>query len=102
MASSDDAGLDEGRQKGERREEIPPCPECGATNWAVIYELTLGVGVREGGIECVVVEDENLGPIRRVACRACDFTFHEEEARRHPAAQLAEEAEDWPHWQFGW
>ena len=82
--------------------EIPPCPECGETNWAVVYDLTLGVGIRSRGIECVVVEDENLGPIKMVACRNCDFTLYDAEAQIHPAALLAEEDHDWPRWQFGW
>lgn len=82
--------------------EIPPCPDCGETNWAVIYDLTLGVGVTSEGIERVVVEDENLGPIQRVACRGCDFELFDEEAKAHPAACLAEDDHDWPPWRFGW
>lgn len=50
--------------------EIPSCPECGEAEWAVIYGLTLAVSVTSEGIERVVVEDENLGPIQRVICRA--------------------------------
>lgn len=82
--------------------EIPPCPDCGGTNWAVIYDLTLGVGVTSEGIERVVVEDENLGPIHRVVCRECDFELFDEEAEAHPAARLAEDDHDWPYWGFGW
>ena len=81
--------------------EVPPCPECGEANWAVIYDLTLGVGVTEDRIDRVVVEDENLGPIRRVVCRECDFQVHDEEARAHPAARIAER-DEWPAWEFGW
>ena len=85
-----------------RLPDVPPCLECGETKWAVIYNLTLGVGVTPEGIERVVVEDENLGPIQRVVCRECDFTLYEEEARAHPAARLAESDGDWPGWEFGW
>jgi len=81
--------------------DVPPCSRCGETNWAVIYDLTLGVGVRSTGVDRVIVEDENLGPIQRVACRICDFELYGDEARAHPAAQVAER-DDWPRWEFGW
>ena len=95
----DDAPSIEGNGQGMR--DVLACSGCGETNWAVIYDLTLGVGVTSKGIECVVVEDENLGPIQRVICRECDFEFYGDEARAQSAAQIAER-DDWPAWGFGW
>ena len=96
-----DSVTHEGPGKAALTQEVPPCPECGETSWAVIYDLTLGVSVTPEGIERVVVEDENLGPIQRVVCRECDFQIYGKEARAHPAARVAER-DDWPHWEFGW
>lgn len=87
------------RETGNR--EVAACPECGETKWAVIYDLTLGVAVTSEGIDRVIVEDENLGPIQRVICRECDFEFFGEEARAHSAACVAER-DEWPRWEFGW
>ena len=90
-------------RKGSRpKQAVPPCPECGETNWAVIYDLTLGVGVTSEAIVQVVIEGENLGPIQSVAYRDCDFQIYGEEAQAHPAARLAEDDHDWPHLRFGW
>ena len=82
--------------------EVPPCPECGEANWAVIYDLTLAVAVTSDGVDRVVVEDENLGPVERVICRECDFELSGEKAHAHPAARVAETVGEWPAWEFGW
>jgi len=68
----------------------------------VIYDLTLGVAVTAEGVERVVVEDENLGPIQRVVCRECDFEIYDNDARAHAAARVAETVKEWPAWEFGW
>ena len=102
MATPADSATHRGPNEVDRLSQVPPCPGCGETNWAVIYDLTLGVAVTAEGVERVVVEDENLGPVQRVVCRECGFEIHDEEARAHTAARLAETVREWPRWEFGW
>lgn len=101
MADPEGFDENEGPDTVERGADVPPCPECGETSWAVIYSVTVSVAINEEGIDCVVVEDENVGPIQSVACRECDYRVDGEAARAHPAARVAE-GSDWPEWEFGW